>query len=406
MVHDLPMTATQTRSSTFGIVMLLGTMTAFAPMSIDMYLPSFPAIGRDLNTTPQAVQTSLALFFAGLAFGQFFVGPASDRFGRRLPVLLGISLYVASSIACALAPTIEALWIARVAQALGGCAGAVVSRAVVRDLFNNQEMARIFSLMSLVMGMAPILAPLVGGVVLTLAGWRAIFWVLALFGTVVGVAVIFLLKETRSPETAAQARAENPFQAYGILLKNPRLVGYLLAGSLNSACLFAYVSSSSDLFITTYGISPGQFGLYFGVNAIGLIGAGQVNRYLLHRHSLDRILSVASLVTLGIGVLMMVMTLTGFGGFWGVFLSIFALMSTFGFMQSNTAAGALSIDPLRAGSVAALLGGSTFGVGALSSALAGIMHDGTAKPMALIILVCVFASSAALYGLALPKSAR
>jgi DHA1 family bicyclomycin/chloramphenicol resistance-like MFS transporter len=400
------MTETQARSSTFGIVMLLGTITAFAPMSIDMYLPAFPAIGRDLQTTPQAVQTSLAIFFAGLAFGQFFVGPASDRFGRRLPVLIGISVYVASSIACALAPTIEVLWAARVAQALGGCAGAVVSRAVVRDLFSSQEMARVLSLMTLVMGMAPILAPMLGSVVLSLAGWRAIFWCLALFGTVVGLAVIFLLKETRSPETAAQARAENPFQAYGILLKNPRLMGYLLAGALNSACLFAYVSSSADLFITTYGISPGQFGLYFGVNAVGLIGAGQVNRHLLRYHSLDRILSVASLVTLVVGVLMMITTATGFGGFWGVFLPIFALMTTFGFMQSNTAAGALTIDPLRAGSVAAMLGGSAFGVGAVSSALAGMMHDGSAKPMALIILVSVFGSAWALYGLALPKPAR
>ena len=399
-----PQQSASAPKSAAGLVLLLGAMTAFAPMSIDMYLPSLPDIGRDLHATPQAVQWSLAIFFFGLALGQFFVGPASDRFGRRWPVLIGIAVYVAASIACALAPNIDMLLAGRFAQALGGCAGAVVSRAVVRDRFSSQEMARVFSLMTLVMGIAPILAPFLGGLLLAVAGWRAIFWCLALFGTLVGVAVLLLLSESRSEATAVQARAENPFQAYVLLLKNRRLMGYLMAGALNGACLFTYISGAADLFITRYGVSPSHFGFYFGANAVGLIGASQLNRYLLRRHTLDRILAVASLIALAIGAVMMVTAYTDTGGLWGLFLPLFGMMTAFGFMQSNTAAGALSIDPLRAGSVAAMLGGFSFGVGALASALSGALHDGTGRPMATIIMVSLLGSAACLYGLALRKA--
>jgi MFS transporter, DHA1 family, multidrug resistance protein len=387
----------------WGLVVLLGTLTAFAPMSIDMYLPSLPALVLDLHTSIDAGQETLAAFFAGLSIGQLLYGPASDRFGRRLPVLLGVSVYVAASIACALAPDIELLIAARFAQALGGCGGIVVARAVVRDRFDHQESARIFSLLTLIMGVAPILAPLLGGLLLKLAGWRAIFALLAVFGALVGLSAHRFLEESRSEAVAARARSEHPIRAYGALLKERRLVGYLLAGGLNGACLFAYISASPDLIIGTYHISPQAFGWVFGTNAFGLIGASQLNRILLRRFHADRVLAAASLISLGFAFLLFAIAVTGLGGMWGVLTSLFLVLASFGFMQANTMAGALSVDPLRAGSTSALMGASSFACGALAASLVGLLHDGTPRPLALVMLGSLAGCAVALFGLALRK---
>lgn len=384
----------------WGLVVLLGALTAFAPMSIDMYLPSLPAIGRSLNAGPEAVQSTLSTFFLGMALGQFLYGPASDRFGRRGPIIVGAVVYALASALCALAPSIWALQGARFLQALGGCAGGVVARAIVRDRFNHQDTARILSLLTLIMGLAPILAPIAGGAVLALAGWRGIFWVLTGFGVVICVWVLAWLTESRSAETAAHARSEHPLRAYAALLKDRRLTGYALAGALNGATLFTYISGAPDLVIGTYGVSPQNFGWVFGINAVAVIGASQVNRWLLRRHLADKILARASLASVAAAVLLSVAALTGVGGMWSVLPLLFLVLGSYGLMQGNTMAGALSVDPRRAGSISALMGGASFGAGALASWLGGALHDGTARPMALVMLVCLAGSSAALYLLA------
>ncbi len=387
----------------WGLVILLGALTAFAPMSIDMYLPSLPAIGADLRADAGLTQATVAAFLAGMAIGQFFYGPASDRLGRRGPILLGVSIYVLASIACSLVTSVEGLIAARFVQALGGCAGAVVARAVVRDRFNHTETARMLSLLTLVMGLAPVLAPLLGGAVLALGGWRANFIVLTLFGLAVGAAALFRLPETRSEATAAHARTENPLQAYIALLRQQRLVGYALAGALNGATLFTYISASPELLIGTYGISPQAFGWVFGLNAAGLIGAGQINRLVLRHRTPDEVLAAASLVAVGIAVLLVVAALTGLGGRWSVLPLLFLLLASYGFMQGNTMAGALNVDPLRAGSISALMGAASFATGAIASSATGAFHDGTPRPMAAAMFVALAGSALALRFLALPR---
>ena len=398
--------ATARTSTPWGLVFLLGALTAFAPMSIDMYLPSLPTIGAALSASSGQTQATVSAFLAGMAIGQLFYGPASDRFGRRGPILLGIAIYIAASAACALATSPEMLIGARFVQALGGCAGAVVARAVVRDRFDHVETARMLSLLMLVMGRAPVLAPLIGGVILEISGWRAIFWALAGFGVCVGIAAALRLKESRSEATAAQARSENPLRAYLALLRQPRLVGYALAGAFNGATLFTYISASPDLLIGTYGISPGHFGLVFGLNAAGLIGAGQVNRMILRRATPDQVLRTASLASVALAALLALAAATGLGGPWTVLPLLFALLASYGFMQGNATAGALNVDPLRAGSTSALLGAVSFATGAVASTISGLLHDGTARPMAMIMFAAMVGSALALRLLALRPEAR
>jgi DHA1 family bicyclomycin/chloramphenicol resistance-like MFS transporter len=387
------------------LVLLLGALTAFAPMSIDMYLSSFPAIGRTLHAGPEEVQLTLATFFAGMAIGQFLYGPASDRLGRRAPILLGVVIYTVASVTCALAPNIEVLLGARFVQALGGCAGAVVARAVVRDRFDHAETARVLSLMTLIMGLAPVLAPQLGGLIFALAGWRAVFGVMAVFGLAIGLWVLLGLKESRSEETAAQARAENPLRAFGLLLREKRLLGYGIAGALNGSVLFTYISTSPDLVMGTYGHSPLVFNIVFALNAVGIIGASQVNRLLLRRFKPDEVLTRASLISTALALILTFFAWTGIGGEWTVLPLLFLALSTYGLMSGNTMAGALSVDPRRAGSVSALMGGASFGAGAVAAWAAGLLHDGTPRPVAAVMFACLVGSGLAIFLLAVPRKA-
>lgn len=398
------MTAVAPPASTpWKLVLLLGALTAFAPMSIDMYLSSLPSIGRALHAGPDQTQATLAAFFAGMAIGQFVYGPVSDRLGRKGPILFGVGVYVLASIVCAMAGSIETLIAARFVQALGGCAGAVVARAVVRDKFGHADTARVLSLMTLIMGLAPVLAPQLGGLIQLVAGWRGVFGVLAVFGLVIGVWVALGLTESRSAETLAQARSENPLKAFGALLRMRRLVGYGLAGTLNGAVLFTYIAGGPGVIMSTYGHSPMVFNIIFAFNAVGIIGASQVNRLLLRRTTPDRILMRASIASVVFALLLVGAAWSGLGGQWTVLPLLFLSLSTYGLMGGNTMAGALSVDPKRAGSTSALMGSASFGAGALASWVSGVLHDGTPRPMAAVMFVCLIGSSLAIFLIALPQ---
>ncbi len=384
-----------------GLVVLLGALTAFGPLSIDMYLPSLPQLALALHASDAAAQETVSTFFIGIALGQLVYGPVSDRYGRRGPLLFGIALYLFATLCCAFAPDMGLLLVFRVLQALGGCAGMVIARAVVRDRFPPEEVLHVFALLMLVMGLAPILAPILGGLILLVGDWRWIFGVQALFATVMGVAAFVSLDESRSSATAAQARGETPLKAYAALLGERRLLGYLLTGAFSGAALFTYVSSSPGVVIGFFHVKPQAFGWVFGLNAIGLVGASQINARLARRWATDAILERANLAVFVVSLILLACALFNFGGALGVLAPLFLIMAGLGFNQANASAGALNVDPLRSGATAALLGAFSFGVGAAASGVAGLLHDGTPRPMAEVIAVCFLLAVWSLRGLVL-----
>jgi len=256
----------------------------------------------------------------------------------------------------------------------------------------------------LVMGLAPIVAPLVGGAMLNVVGWRAIFWVLCGFGALISAMAFFRLPESRSAETAAHARGEHPIRGYLALLNNPRLIGFTLSGALNSAALFAYISASPGLLIGVYGVPPSRFGWIFGLNAGAMIAMSQVNGRLLRRHTPEQLVAWSRPLSLAFALALAASAMTGFGGIWGVLVPLFFILGSFGFIGPNTMAGGLNVDPRRAGSISAMMGGAQFGVGAMASAAITAWRDPGPRPMAIVILVCIVGSSIALYTLALPRS--
>jgi DHA1 family bicyclomycin/chloramphenicol resistance-like MFS transporter len=385
------------------VVALLGALTAAGPLSVDMYLPALPAIGRSLGVGAAATQSSVSAFLAGMAIGQFFFGAASDRFGRKPPLMVGLAIFIAASMACAAATSYETLVAARFVQAFGACAGGVIARAAVRDSFGHTETARVLSAMMLVGGLAPVFAPLLGGFFLAAAGWRSIFWFLAASGVAMAILAITWLAETRSAETEAQARSENPLVAYAALLGRRRLIGYALAGALNGATLFTYISASPELLIGYYRIPAAHFGWVFSINAVGLIAAGQLNRWLLRGRKPDDVLRLSCLAAFAVAILIGVVAFSGFHGRWAMLALLFLLLSSYGLLQGNTLAGALSVDPLRGGAASALIGGVSFAMGAVASFITALMHDGTPRPMAVTMLVATAGSAAALYGLAFER---
>ena len=373
----------------FRTTLILSALVAFAPMSIDMYLPALPSLERYFATDTASVQHTLASFFLGLAIGQLFYGPIADRYGRKPPLYFGLSLFVVASAGCALAPGIGSLIGLRFLQAVSGCAGMVVARAVVRDLYDRQESARVFSILLMVMGIAPVVAPLAGGYLLTWFGWRSIFWVLALFGAACLVAVKFRLPET-IPQNIARVPLSSALANYAGLLADRRYLGYALSGGFGQAGMFAYISGSPFVFIDLYGVPAHAYGWLFGLNAVGIIAFTQGNRLLLLRYDADQVLGIANLANFLLCLALLAMAFTNAGGLIGILVPLFFVVSLRGLTFPNASAGAMAPFPEKAGSASALLGSIQFAIAAIASAMVGIFHDGTAGPMAAVITVCGF----------------
>ncbi len=387
------------------LVGLLAAMSAIGPLSIDMYLPSLDSIAASLGVPIESVQPTVAIFFIGLAVGQLIYGPLSDRLGRRRPLLFGTAVFITGSLASSCATALPVLLAGRLAQALGACACTVISRAVIRDALELQESARLFSLLALIGGIAPICAPSLGAALLLLGSWRGIFGLLATVGCILAVWVWHLLPETRSPATAERARHEHPLRAYLHLLHQRRLVGFLAAGAFNGAAMFTYIASSPSVFIDVYHLSPTQFSLLLGFNSIGLVGASQVNRVLLSRYSVDRVMRATVVGCLLVAAWIVTVGLTGLGSLPGLAAPLFCAISTVSLVQSNVLASALAVDPTRPGSAAALYGAGSFAAGALLAWVSGVFYDHTERPMALAIGAC-FIGSALTLGMALRRGHR
>jgi DHA1 family bicyclomycin/chloramphenicol resistance-like MFS transporter len=391
-----------TAHAPWGLVLLLGSLTGMGPLAIDMYLPSLPAISASLHASPGAVGVTLAAFFAGLGIGQFVYGPLSDRIGRRPPLIFGMGLFVAGAIGCALAPSVGWLVLARFAQALGGSAGQVVARASVRDRFGHQMAARVLSLLILILGLAPIIAPIFGGYLLVVGSWRSIFWFQAGIGALVLIATLLRFDESRTQAVHEHAKGESVWSAYRLLLSNPKIIGFTLAGTFNSGAFFSWIALSSYLLIEVYGVSPQNFGWWFGANAAGFIGMSQVNAHLLRWWMPEEVLVRARLASIAAAMVVVIDAYTGFGGMLGVIIPLYVTLGSFGLVGPNTQAAAMNVDLKRTGTISSIVGGASFAMGTVVSSVAGYLHDGTPRPLAVLILVMILASSAALYGLARP----
>lgn len=372
----------------FVLTVVLGALSAFAPVSIDMYLPAFPALERAFDASTGAVQTTLAAFFLGFALGQAFFGPITDRFGRKPPLYVSLALYVAASAGCALAPSIEALAGLRFLQAFAACAGVVISRAIVRDLYPPQEAVRIFGALMLVIGLAPMLAPLAGGWLLSFAGWASIFWTLAAFGALCLLAVWLSLPESHPPHARRRLSLVPALQAYLRLLADKRFLGYALSGGFAMAGMFVYIAGSPFVFIELHGVPPQHYGWLFGTNALGLVAASQVNGRLLRPGHSPATLRRANVAQAAIGLALVATAATGAGGLAGVAVPLFLYVASLGFTMPNATALALAPHGANAGVASALLGTLQFGAGALAATLLGALHAGTALPMAALIALC------------------
>ncbi len=376
------------RPSYTRLALILGALAAFGPFSIDMYLPALPTIAAEFGVTTATIQQTLSVFFIGLALGQLFYGPISDRVGRRAPLLFGCGLYTVASIGCALAPSAGGLMALRFLQALGGAVGMVIGRSVVRDCFEEREAARMFSLLVLVMGIAPITAPLLGGQVLIALGWRAIFLFLAAFGLFCLLMVWWGLGESLPKERRTREGLGYALRAYAGLLSDRRYMGFALAGGLASAAMFAYISGSPFVFIELNEVPPEHFGFFFGANAAGLITASQLNRWLLSRFSAAALLGAALNVTAGAALLLLGVTLLNVGGFPLLVALLFVVIASTGMVMPNATALALGPYGRKAGSASAVLGATQFAAGALAGALVGLLANGAALPMTGVIALC------------------
>ncbi|MBT1538645.1 multidrug effflux MFS transporter [Ralstonia solanacearum] len=370
-----------------GWLLLLGALTAIGPLSVDMYLPSLPTIARDLKTSSAAAGITLTAFLISLAIGQLIYGPASDRFGRKPPLYIGLALYVAASIGCAFAADAGTLALLRAVQGFGGCAGMVISRAAVRDRMDPAGAAQAYSTLMLVMGVAPILAPMIGGAVLQVTAWRMIFAVLATFGVLSLAAVHFQMRESLDPAHVRPLAAGRVLRDYWELLRDRHYAAPMVCGAVFVSGMFAYITVSPFVLIDHYGLSPAQYAWVFGSNAAGMIAASRINVRLVHRFSPAGVLRRALWIPVGTSVAAAVAVAAGFTPLPLVLAALFCYVASIGCISPNTGALAMAGQGARAGTGSALMGAMQFGLGMVTgTVVAAIGQD--AAPLLGMMAVC------------------
>ncbi|MBM7792707.1 DHA1 family bicyclomycin/chloramphenicol resistance-like MFS transporter [Paenarthrobacter ilicis] len=383
-------------------ILLLGALTALGPFTIDLYLPAFPALEKSFDVSAAAIQLTLTGTTVGFGLGQLVVGPFSDKVGRRLPLILATAVHIASSIGAALATDIGWLSLFRVLMGIGAAGGGVVAMAMVRDLFHGYSMVRMFSRMSLVNGLAPILAPVIGSQLLLAFPWPGIFYFLASYGLLVILASIFFIKETLPAEQRGKSTV-TVRQRYKSVLSDRIFVGMVLVGSLNFGGLFAYLSASTFLFQNVYGFSPQQYGILFGINSLGIVAGVQISSRLIRRVAPQWIVAGATLVMVFLAALIVVLDLLG-AGLWGILVPLWFYICATGFMFPCVQVLSLANHGAQAGTAASLLGASQFMMAGIVPPVVGWLGVGSAVPMGSVMAVCILGSITALWLIVRPRT--
>ncbi|WP_152186475.1 multidrug effflux MFS transporter [Segeticoccus rhizosphaerae] len=387
-----------TRSRKLAVLVVLGGLSAFGPLSIDMYLPALPRIAGDLSTSDTLVQITLTACLVGLALGQALAGPLSDTLGRRRPLLASLVVYAVASVLCAVAPSISLLIAMRLLQGLAGAAGIVIARAVIRDLREGPALARLFAMVMMINGLAPILAPVVGGQVLRFGSWRWVFVILAVLGALLLAAVVAWLPESLSPDRRHAGSIARTLRTFVSLARDRTFVGHLLTIGLSFGAMFAYISASPFVLQQLRDLTPQQFSLVFGANAVGLVVCSQLTGVLVGRVDPSRLLRLGVVLQVcgTVGVLLVVAS----GPLWGLLVALFVSVATIGLIMPNATALALADHGAHAGTASAMLGTVQFLVGALAPVLMGIGGMGQATGMGVVMTALAAASLVACFGLA------
>jgi DHA1 family bicyclomycin/chloramphenicol resistance-like MFS transporter len=371
---------------------VLGLLAAIGPFSIDMYLPALPTIAAEFGTSIAAAQASLVAFVAAVGLCQVVYGPVSDMVGRRGPLYFGLVLYICGAIGCALAPNIAALIAFRFVQGIGGCAGIVISRAIVRDLYRGADAARLMALVMLVFSVSPILAPLTGSGLIVVAGWRAIFVAVVLVG-VVGLALVaFALPETRPPDKRVASGLRPAVAGYAHLLRDPYHLGVVLIGGFGLSGFFLFLATSSFVYIEHFGLTTAQFSLAFAVNAIGFIGAAQLSSPFARRFGFARVVKVAAAAYAAVMIALLALTIGGIDNLVVLMAMLFLSYACLGLIVPTTAVMAFEAHGPIAGMAAALMGTIHMSVGITAVALLSIFLDGSAAAMIAAITACAVCS--------------
>jgi len=383
-------------------VLVLGLLTALGPFTIDLYLPAFPIIGKELNVTATAVQLTLTATTIGFAAGQLVVGPFSDRFGRRVPLILATALHVAASIGAAMSTDITMLGIFRILQGIGAAGGGVVAMAMIRDLFGGYRLVRMLSYMSLVNGMAPIFAPVIGSQLLGIMDWPGIFWFLAGYGALVVAAAFVFIIETLPPEKR-KSDGVSVASRYKAVFGDRIFVGTLLVGGLNFAALFTYLSASTFLFQNTYGFTPQQYGFLFAINSLGVVTGVQAAARIMRRVGPQWVIAWATVAQVAAAAAMVLFDQLGLG-LWGVMVPLWFFIAATGLMFPSVQVLGLARNGRQAGTAASLLGAATFGFAGLITPVVGLVGVKTATPMALIMGCSILLAMAALWLIVRPRT--
>ncbi|MFF4257763.1 multidrug effflux MFS transporter [Streptomyces sp. NPDC001663] len=389
--------------STAVLVAVLGSLTAVAPLATDMYVPGFPALGDALGASSSAVQLTMTAFLAGFVVGQLLIGPLSDGIGRRRLLMSGLAGFIVLSVVCAAAPNVGVLTGARFLQGVTGAAGTVLARAVLTDRFHGPQLPRYFAVLSQIMGVAPIAAPVLGGAILTVSGWRAVFAVLAVLGVLLLLGVVWRVPESLPPERRHGGGLGGTFRAMGGLVARRTFMGYVLVLAFVSAALFTYISGSSFVFENLHGVSSTTYSLIFASNAAGMLIAGAVFSRLVGRGVRLNSLLTAGVCVAALGALTQVLLVLTVGEtLAGTWVTLFVTVGGIGMIFPASMSIGQALGRRTPGAASALLGGLQFLLGALASPLVGLFGEDSSLPMALIMLTAVAAAGVALVALARP----